>query len=135
MTDKDEIIVPAKFQTIIRDFTKDLTNTLVVVVRYFGGKLLGVPGLINAYHEAATDALDHGTVIEKMVCEQHELIFDQEYENEAFRIIKHFGLKILQHHHTEKISLIFEVRKSNAETVIKAIKEKHFFEVKFLGQH
>ena len=115
--------------------SKDLTNTLVVVVRYFGGKLLGIPGLINAYQEAAIDALNHGAIIEKVVCEHYEMTFDFEHENEAFRIIKHFGLKIMQHHHTEKISLIFEVRKSLADEVVKAIKEKHFFEIKFLGQH
>jgi uncharacterized YigZ family protein len=114
---------------------KDITNTLVVVVRYFGGKLLGVPGLINAYQEAANDALNHGSIIEKIVCERYELIFDFEHENEAFRIIKHFGLKIIQHHHTEKISLIFEVRKSLADAVIKSIKEKHIFELKFTGQY
>lgn len=115
--------------------SKELTNTLIVVVRYFGGKLLGVPGLINAYSEAANDAIKNAVIIEKTVCEQHELSFDYEHENEAFRIIKHFGLKILQHHHSEKISLIFEVRKSKAEAVIKAIREKHFFEIKFIGQH
>ncbi len=115
--------------------SKDLTNTVVIVVRYFGGKLLGVSGLINAYGEAANDALNNGIIIEKIVCEQYQLSFEYEQENEAFRIIKHFGLKILQHHHTEKISLIFEVRKSQADQVIKAIKEKHFFEVKFLSEH
>ena len=113
---------------------KEITNTLVVVVRYFGGKLLGVPGLINAYQEAANDALNKGVVIEKVVCEQYELMFDYEQENEAFRIIKHFALKIIQHHHTEKISLIFEVRKTLADAVIKAIKEKRVFDIKFLGQ-
>ncbi len=114
--------------------SKGITNTLVVVVRYFGGKLLGVPGLISAYHEASTDALNQGIIIEKIVCEHYELIFEYEQENEAFRIIKHFGLKIIQHHHTENISLIFEVRKSLADTVVKAIKEKHIFKINFLGQ-
>ena len=114
---------------------KGITNTLVVVVRYFGGKLLGVPGLINAYQEAAKDALEQGMIIEKIVCEHYELSFEYEQENEAFRIIKHFGLKIIQHHHTENISLIFEVRKSLADVVVKAIKEKHFFTLNFLGQY
>jgi uncharacterized YigZ family protein len=114
---------------------KQLTNTLVVVVRYFGGKLLGVPGLINAYGEAANDALNHAQIIEKIICEQHQLTFDYENENEAFRIIKQFGLKILQHHHTEKITLIFEVRKSMAEQVVKAIKEKRLFDIKYIAQH
>lgn len=46
--------------------SKDVTNVLVVVVRYFGGVKLGVPGLINAYKTAAREALDNATVIEKL---------------------------------------------------------------------
>jgi uncharacterized YigZ family protein len=113
---------------------KDLTFTLVVVVRYFGGKLLGVPGLIQAYGEAATDALNNLKVVEKTVTERHELRFDYENENEAFKIIKQFGLKVLQHHHAEQISIIFEVRKSQAAGVLHAIKEKRMFETTFLGE-
>jgi uncharacterized YigZ family protein len=115
--------------------SKQLTNTMVVVVRYFGGKLLGVPGLIHAYGEAAADALTNAVIIEKIVNERHQLIFDYEHENEAFRIIKQYGLKIAQHHHSEKITLTFDVRKSMAEEVIKAIREKRLFDVKFLSQY
>ncbi|MES2558917.1 MAG: YigZ family protein [Bacteroidota bacterium] len=113
---------------------KDLTNTLVVVVRYFGGKLLGVPGLIQAYGEAAADALQHVSIVEKIVTERHELKFDYSNENDAFKIIKQFGLKILQHHHAGQISIIFEVRKSQADAVLHAIKEKRVFETTFLGE-
>jgi len=114
--------------------SKQLTNTLVVVVRYFGGKLLGVPGLIEAYGGAATNALNNGKIIEKVITERHELRFAFEHENEAFRIVKQFGLKIVQHHHAEQISLIFEVRRSQAGQVMKAIKDKRVFETTFLGQ-
>ncbi|MES2778661.1 MAG: YigZ family protein [Bacteroidota bacterium] len=113
---------------------KDLTNTLVVVVRYFGGKLLGVPGLIQAYGEAAADALNSIPIVEKIITEKHELRFDYSHENEAFKIIKQFSLKILQHHHAEEITIIFEVRKSQAEAVLHAIKEKRIFETTFLGE-
>ncbi len=47
--------------------SRDLTNVLIIVVRYFGGTLLGVPGLINAYKQATEDALNQATVIEKTV--------------------------------------------------------------------
>jgi uncharacterized YigZ family protein len=114
--------------------SKQLTNTLVVVVRYFGGKLLGVPGLIEAYGGAAADALNNGKIVEQVITERHEMKFGFEQENEAFRIVKQFGLKIVQHHHAEQISLIFEVRRSQAEQVMKAIKEKRVFETTFLGQ-
>jgi uncharacterized YigZ family protein len=115
--------------------SKQLTNTLVVVVRYFGGRLLGVPGLIQAYGEAAADALKQAQVEEKVVTERHELVFDFEYENEAFRIIKQYKLRIVEHLHGEKISIIFEVRRSQAGQVIAAIRDKRVFETTFKGQY
>src|SRR5580700_3591355 len=48
-------------------FSRDLTNLVVIVVRYFGGTLLGVPGLINAYKSATEDALKQAIIIEKTV--------------------------------------------------------------------
>ena len=54
----------------------DLTNILIVVVRYFGGTLLGVSGLINAYREAAVDALEHAEIVEKLVEEIFWVEFD-----------------------------------------------------------
>lgn len=114
--------------------TKELTNTLVVVVRYFGGKLLGVPGLIQAYGEAAADALNNTPVIEQVISEKHELKMDTAAENEAFKLIKQFGLKIVNHQYGEQISIIFEVRKSLAAQVLKAIHEKRLFETTFLSE-
>ena len=66
----------------------DLTNILVVVVRYFGGTLLGVSGLINAYRNAACDALSQAVIIEKLV-EQNLLIeFDYSAMNDVMKIFK-----------------------------------------------
>jgi uncharacterized YigZ family protein len=113
---------------------KQLTNTLVVVVRYFGGKLLGVPGLIQAYGEAATDALNNATLAEKIVMERHQLLMDVSAENEAFKLVKQFGLKIIDHQYGEQITLIFEVRKSIAGQVLSVIKDKRLFETTFLGE-
>jgi uncharacterized YigZ family protein len=56
--------------------SKDITNILVVVVRYFGGTLLGVPGLINAYKTATQEALAEAEIIEKTVNEIYEVRFD-----------------------------------------------------------
>ncbi len=113
---------------------KELTNTLVVVVRYFGGKLLGVPGLIQAYGEAAADALNNTPVVEKIITEKHEIRMDPVAENEAFKLVKQFGLKIVDHQYGEQISIIFEVRKSLAAQVLNAIREKRLFETTFLSE-
>jgi uncharacterized YigZ family protein len=114
--------------------SKQLTNAIVIVVRYFGGKLLGVPGLIQAYGGAASMALETARIIENSITERHQLVFDYTQENEAFRLLKQFGLKVLSHVHAEKITLIFEVRKSESEKVVKAIRQNHLFETAFISE-
>jgi uncharacterized YigZ family protein len=113
---------------------KQLTNTIVIVVRYFGGKLLGVPGLIQAYGGAAQMAIEMARLTEQVITEQHRLVFDYANENEAFRLVKQFGLKVISHIHAEKITLIFEVRKSEADKVIQAIRKNHLFETTFVSE-
>jgi len=65
-----------------------LTNILIVVTRYFGGTLLGVSGLINAYRTAAASALESAIQIEKTVCEYYELVFPYASLNDVMRILK-----------------------------------------------
>jgi uncharacterized YigZ family protein len=72
----------------------DLTNVLVVIIRYFGGTMLGVPGLIEAYGEAALGSLKASGVIEKNIEELYYLSCDFGFENEIYRIGKHFDLDI-----------------------------------------
>jgi uncharacterized YigZ family protein len=66
----------------------DLTNILIVVVRYFGGTLLGVSGLINAYRNAASDAILQAEIIEKLVEKQLLIEFDYAVLNEVMKIFK-----------------------------------------------
>jgi uncharacterized YigZ family protein len=66
----------------------DLTNILIVVVRYFGGTLLGVSGLINAYRNAASDAIIHADIIEKLVEKQVLIEFDYLVMNEVMKLFK-----------------------------------------------
>lgn len=66
----------------------DLTNILIVVVRYFGGTLLGVSGLINAYRNAAQDAIIQAEIIEKLVEKQLLIEFDYGVMNEVMKIFK-----------------------------------------------
>ena len=71
----------------------DLTDTLVVVVRYFGGILLGASGLANAYKTAARDAIDHATIVEKTIDMRYRLQFEYVTMNDVMRILKDFDLK------------------------------------------
>lgn len=76
--------------------SKELTNVLVIVVRYFGGTLLGVPGLINAYKMATSFALQTTPVVRKPVLVNYHLQFDYTQMNEVMRIIKQFDCAVLK---------------------------------------
>lgn len=74
--------------------SRDLTDVLVVVVRYFGGNKLGVSGLIQAYRNAASNALDQSKIIECKVFDRLELEFTYEQMNQVMRVIKEKHLEI-----------------------------------------
>jgi uncharacterized YigZ family protein len=76
--------------------SQNLTNVLVVVVRYFGGTKLGVGGLIQAYKTAAEDALQHASIVEKEVKELISIRYSYEATPEVMRLVKEFGLEILE---------------------------------------
>lgn len=65
-----------------------LTNILIVVIRYFGGTLLGVPGLINAYRSAATEAITNAEIIECTVHDYYEITFPYSAMNDVMKILK-----------------------------------------------
>jgi uncharacterized YigZ family protein len=74
--------------------SKNLTNTLVVVIRYFGGTKLGVSGLITAYKTAAAEALDANQIIQKDITEHVTLRFPYDEMNEAMKLVKDLDLKV-----------------------------------------
>src|SRR5215218_204327 len=76
--------------------SKSLTNTAIVVVRYFGGTLLGVPGLINAYKTATSLALQLTPIIEKPVLISYQLQFDYTLLNDVMIQVKRFGCMVQQ---------------------------------------
>ena len=90
----------------------DLTDTLVVVVRYFGGILLGASGLANAYKTAARDAIDHATIVERTIDCRYRLSFAYEAMNDVMRILKDFDLKPEQPHYDLQCSLEVGIRQS-----------------------
>lgn len=68
--------------------TRELTNVLVVVIRYFGGTLLGVSGLINAYRTAAADALNNAKIVEKHLCERWAITFPYISMNDVMKVLR-----------------------------------------------
>jgi uncharacterized YigZ family protein len=91
--------------------SKNITQTLVVVVRYFGGTKLGVSGLIEAYKEAAKACLDKATIIEKYITACFELRFEASLQGEAMRLAKEFDATIISMDYQNEVVLILEIRK------------------------
>lgn len=95
----------------------DVTNILIVVVRYFGGVKLGVGGLISAYRESAKMALEASSIIEKTIDVHFKITFDYKNMNKVMRVIKEKNLNIVSQNMNENCQIEIATRKKNAETV------------------
>jgi uncharacterized YigZ family protein len=85
--------------------SRDLTDVLVVVVRYFGGVKLGVGGLISAYKLAAEDALQQATIDTRVVRKEVTLQYDYDATPEVMRVVKEFDLEITSQEYTDGCTL------------------------------
>ncbi|HRH47238.1 MAG TPA: YigZ family protein [Panacibacter sp.] len=92
--------------------SKGLTNVLVIVVRYFGGTLLGVPGLINAYKTAAAMALQLTPSIQKPITVRWQVTFDYTQMNDVMRWVKAFGCNVIEQDMQLFCKLIIDVPRS-----------------------
>ena len=91
--------------------SKNITNIIVIVVRYFGGTLLGVPGLINAYRTATEEALNTASVVEKTINDVYTIGFEYQHMNEVMRIIKEDNLTVLNQQFDNACSVKISIRK------------------------
>lgn len=112
--------------------SKDLTNVLTVVVRYFGGTLLGVGGLITAYKEAAKDAIQHANIIEKTINDIYEITFDYLQMNDIMKLIKDHKLQIISQTSNQNCIMQIAVRKSKSAEIHDKIKELKNTHIKYL---
>jgi len=90
----------------------NLTNILVVVIRYFGGTKLGVSGLINAYKTATHDALSNARIITRTVDAIYTVTFGYAMMNEAMRLVKELNLQIVEQHFDNTCTVKLRVRRS-----------------------
>lgn len=95
----------------------NLTNILIVVVRYFGGTLLGVSGLINAYRKAASDAINNATVTEKLVEIKFSVDFEYINMNNVMKIFKDENLPQIDNDFNLRCKIISSIRKSEKERI------------------
>ncbi len=112
--------------------SKDLTNILVVVVRYFGGTLLGIGGLIQAYRQAALLAINNAVIEERFIMSEYSLIFDFEQINSVMSLLKVLNAKIISTSYEEKNTIIFQIKKQISETAEQKFHDLYTCELRFL---
>ena len=95
--------------------SSELTNVLIVVVRYYGGVNLGTGGLIVAYKTAAADAIAHSEIAERQVEETISYSFSYPMMNDVMRIVKDMNPRIISQTYDNTCELIMSIRKSEAE--------------------
>ena len=95
--------------------SRELSDVLIVVVRYFGGTKLGVPGLIRAYKTAAADALDHARTVEKVASERYAVTFDYVAMDRVMRILKDMGIQPSGYTAEDACRMEMDVRLGDAE--------------------
>ncbi len=95
-----------------------LTNILIVVIRYFGGTLLGVPGLIHAYKTAAAEAIQNAEIIECTVRDYYEITFPFESMNDVMKILKDEGSGQSGQAFDLECRIVINFRISNGERIL-----------------
>lgn len=95
--------------------SNDLTNVLIVVIRYFGGVKLGVGGLISAYKISAAEAISNNKIVEAIVKKKVLLQFDYLSMNDVMKIIKDFDLEIVNQHFDNDCNMSLLVREGLLE--------------------
>ncbi len=102
----------------------DLTDTLVIVIRYYGGVNLGTSGLIVAYRTAAADAISRVTVVTRQIEESVKFKFPYELTNSVMKVVKELSPRILSNDYNDNIcDMVFSIRKSQAEILKKKLKQ------------
>lgn len=110
----------------------NLTNIIIVVVRYYGGTPLGVPGLINAYKTAAAEALAAATIIEKQVEETYTVTFGYGMQGDVMKILKVKGITLLFLQMEEVCKAGISLPKTQASGVLERLRNLQGVEVNVL---
>ncbi|MCK6607749.1 MAG: YigZ family protein [Flavobacterium sp.] len=106
----------------------EVTNVLVVVVRYFGGVKLGVGGLISAYKTAAQMALENATIVEKTINKHFIISFGYAHMNKVMRIIKEKNLQIVSQKMEMDCEIEISIRKKNVQNLLDTF--ENLYEIK-----
>lgn len=111
----------------------EVTNILVVSVRYFGGTKLGVGGLINAYRASARLTLESSAIEEKTIDESFQLNFQYDLMSKVLRILKENSITITRQKLEMDCEMIIAVRKSHTKKIVKIFETLYRVEIKKLN--
>ena len=111
----------------------EVTNILVVSVRYFGGTKLGVGGLINAYRASARLTLESSAIEEKTIDESFQLNFQYDLMSKVLRILKENSITITRQKLEMDCEMIIAVRKSHIQKIVKIFETLYSVEIKKLN--
>ena len=95
----------------------ELVNTMIVVVRYFGGTKLGIPGLINAYKSAAQLAIADATIVTEEFKAKVELAFDYIELNDVMIVLKRYEAEILKQTMQERVDMLLQLREDELKLI------------------
>lgn len=112
--------------------SNDLTNILVVVIRYFGGTKLGISGLINAYKTSSKEALNNAIIISKTINDIYEIEFEYEDMNNVKKIIRESNLNQIFQIFELKCKIKFEVRKRDSNLVFENFSRINNLKINYL---
>lgn len=113
--------------------SNNLTNILIVVVRYFGGTLLGTSGLIQAYKLSSADAIAHANIIELSVLSNYKCVFNYIDLNPLMKIVKDYEIITENQWFDLNCSLNLKIKKSVLSTVLSKIKNIESIQLQYIG--
>lgn len=112
----------------------EVTNLLIVSVRYFGGTKLGIPGLVKAYKYAAQVIFEEGEIVEKYISKRVRMVFNYDQQGIVERNVERIGGEIKDKHFSDKCMFTIRVRASKMEEFILQFKEHYQMEIKQLDE-
>lgn len=110
----------------------DITNVLVVVVRYYGGVKLGVGGLVKTYKESAKITLDEAEIVVKELETKVEITFGYAYQNLVFTILNKYDAKVIHFETSEDCKILAFLKLAQKESISEQLSEMHHLSFEFL---
>ena len=112
--------------------SSEVTNVLIVSVRYFGGTKLGIPGLVKAYKFAAQVVLEEAKIVEKFVSKRVKMVFNYDQQGIVDRNVDRIEGEIKDKHFSDKCMFTVSIRESKLDEFIRMFDEYYQMEIKIL---